>query len=77
MCRVFVTTDAATLRKQVSSYNSVISAVVQSHHVVLVDLYNQWQTLATHPEYISSDGFHPSTVGYEQIAKIFYQRLQT
>ncbi len=73
----FRTTDAATLRKQISSYNSVISGVVQSHHVVLVDLYNQWQTLATHPEYISSDGFHPSTVGYAQIAKIFYQRLQT
>jgi len=73
----FHTTDAATLRKQISMYNSAISDVVQNHRVVLVDLYNQWQTLATHPEYISSDGFHPSTVGYAQVAKIFYQRLQT
>jgi lysophospholipase L1-like esterase len=73
----FHTTDPTTLRKQVSSYNAVISDVVQRHGVILVDLYAQWQALATHPEYISSDGLHPSVVGYAQVAKIFYQRLQT
>ncbi len=73
----FHTIDQAELRRQVSGYNSVIAGVVQSHHVILVDLYTQWQTLATHPEYISSDGFHPSAAGYAQLAEIFYQTLRT
>ncbi|GAC1360174.1 MAG: hypothetical protein NVS2B12_30000 [Ktedonobacteraceae bacterium] len=73
----FQKADRAALRKQISAYNSIISDVVQSHHVMLVDLYTQWQTLATHPEYISSDGYHPSVSGYAQLAEIFYQILRT
>lgn len=73
----FRTTNQAILRKQVNDYNSVITDVVQSHGVLLVDLYTQWQALATHPEYISSDGFHPSAIGYAQLAEIFYQTLRT
>ncbi|MBA2681356.1 MAG: SGNH/GDSL hydrolase family protein [Ktedonobacteraceae bacterium] len=73
----FRTTDQAALRKQVSDYNSVITDLVQSHHVILIDLYTQWQALATHPEYISADGFHPSALGYAQLAEIFYQTLRT
>jgi lysophospholipase L1-like esterase len=73
----FHTTDQGTLHKQINDYNTVIADVVQSHHVVLVDLYTQWQELATHPEYISADGFHPSAVGYAELAEIFYQTLRT
>lgn len=73
----FHTTDQITLRRQVNDYNTVITDVVQSHHVILVDLYTQWQELATHPEYISADGFHPSAVGYAELAEIFYQTLRT
>ena len=73
----FRTADQVALRKQISDYNSVITDVVQSHRVTLVDLYSRWQTLATHPEYISADGFHPSVIGYAQVAEIFYQDLRT
>ncbi len=73
----FHTTDQVALRKQISGYNTVIADVVQSHHILLVDLYTQWQELATHPEYISADGFHPSAVGYAELAEIFYQTLRT
>ncbi len=72
----FHTMNPATLHEQVSLYNATISDVVQSHHILFVDLYTQWQTLAAHPEYISSDGFHPSVIGYAQVADLFYQRLQ-
>ncbi|HBE24961.1 MAG TPA: lipase, partial [Ktedonobacter sp.] len=39
------------------------------------DLYQKWRTLRDHPEYISLDGLHPSTLGYTQIANLFYQAL--
>jgi lysophospholipase L1-like esterase len=73
----FRTTNQAVLLKEVNDYNAVITDVLQSHHITLVDLYTRWQTLATHPEYISADGFHPSAVGYAQLAEIFYQTLPT
>ncbi len=64
------------LRSQIAAYNASIEDVAQSHHVVLVDLYKQWSLIANHPEYISSDGFHPSTAGYARLAEIFYQTLK-
>ena len=66
-----------SLQSQVTAYNTSIADVVQRHHVVLVDLYKQWSLISNHPEYISSDGFHPSTAGYAQLAEIFYQTLKT
>jgi acyl-CoA thioesterase I len=38
---------------------------------VLVDLYGSWQDLAQHPEYVSTDGFHPSSEGYQRLADLF------
>ena len=66
-----------SLQSQITTYNASIEDIVQRHQVVLVDLYKQWSLLANHPEYISSDGFHPSTAGYAQLAEIFYQTLKT
>ena len=66
-----------SLRSQVTTYNTSIENIAQRHQVVLVDLYKQWSLIANHPEYLSSDGFHPSTAGYAQLAEIFYQALKT
>jgi acyl-CoA thioesterase I len=66
-----------SLRSQVTTYNTSIEDIAQRHQVVLVDLYKQWSLIANHPEYISSDGFHPSTTGYSELAEIFYQTLKT
>jgi lysophospholipase L1-like esterase len=63
------------LYQQVLAYNVIIAAAAQRHHVILIDLFNKWQILRQHPEYISSDGFHPSTLGYEQLANLFYQTV--
>jgi hypothetical protein len=36
-----------------------------------VDLYGGWQELAAHPEYVGSDGLHPSVTGYARVAALF------
>lgn len=69
--------NSQTLYAQVQSYNAIISAIVKRHHVILVDLFSLWRELRNHPEYISSDGFHPSTLGYSKLAGLFYKTLQS
>src|SRR5207253_6993234 len=44
-------------------------------HAILVDLYQQWHELRDHPEYISEDGLHPSTLGYTRIARSEERRV--
>lgn len=72
----FESVDSHTLRTQIFAYNTTIASLVQRHHALLVDLYARWTELASHPEYISGDGFHPNAIGYTRIAEIFYQVLQ-
>ncbi|CAF4063670.1 unnamed protein product, partial [Adineta steineri] len=40
----------------------------------LVDLHSHWKELGDHPEYVSFDGFHPSSDGYQRLAQVFYQQ---
>ncbi|MFL5628329.1 MAG: SGNH/GDSL hydrolase family protein [Ktedonobacteraceae bacterium] len=68
--------DPQTLYTQIQDYNNAIASVAHRHHIILVDLYAQWRELRNHPEDISADGLHPSTLGYTRIAELFYQALQ-
>ena len=43
------------------------------HGATLVDLFSRWQEVADHPEYVSADGFHPSSEGYQALADVFAQ----
>lgn len=72
----FSSFDQQALATQVQDYNTAIATLVKRHHVIAVDLYQQWTELSNHPEYISSDGLHPSTLGYTRLAELFYQVLQ-
>lgn len=72
----FQSYNTQALRDQIQAYNTAIATIVQRHHVVLIDLYQDWRELADHPEYISDDGFHPNAIGYSRLAEIFYQVLQ-
>ena len=56
----------------VDRWNAGIDEVVRRHEATLVDLRTTWQEVREHPEYISSDGFHPSTAGYRRLADVFY-----
>lgn len=72
----FQSYDQQALRDKIVAYNAIIAALAQRYHVLLIDLYTRWTDLATHPEYISDDGFHPNAIGYTRLAEIFYQVLQ-
>ena len=59
------------LDAQVTQWNAVIADSVARHHAQLVDLHSVWREIVDHPEYISADGFHPSSEGYAHLADIF------
>ncbi|GAC1568063.1 MAG: hypothetical protein NVS3B14_16050 [Ktedonobacteraceae bacterium] len=69
--------DQQALRQQIQAYNTAIASNAQHHQAILVDLTQQSYNLQLHPEYISSDGLHPTDIGYRQLAKLFYRALQT
>ncbi len=67
--------EAAPLRAEVNRWNQVIADTAARHGAVLVDLFSRWQEVADHPEYLSQDGFHPSSEGYQRLADVFAQAL--
>jgi lysophospholipase L1-like esterase len=62
---------ADQLTAEVDRWNVVIAATTARHGAELVDLHARWQEVADHPEYLSSDGFHPSPEGYQRLAAVF------
>jgi acyl-CoA thioesterase-1 len=68
---VYASVDPPALQAEVARWNSVIADTAARHGAVLVDLNARWQDLAQHPEYVSTDGFHPSSEGYQRLADVF------
>jgi lysophospholipase L1-like esterase len=68
--------DPVALAQQIQAYNAIIAAAAQKYRAILVDLTRQNYNIQAHPEYISGDGLHPTDIGYQQLAKVFYQALQ-
>jgi len=69
--------DTRQVRAEVDRWNAVIADTTARHGDTLVDLHAHWQDIAQHPEYLSSDGFHPSTEGYQALADVFAGALET
>lgn len=67
--------NAQLLQDQMLAYNTVIASIVNRHHAILIDLARYSDELAQHPEYVSSDGLHPTVAGYQHLADLFYQAL--
>src|SRR5438067_3922241 len=65
--------DPAPLQAEVDRWNQVIADTAARHGATLVDLFSRWQEVADHPEYVSADGFHPSSEGYQALADVFAQ----
>ena len=61
----------AQLTALVARYNSAIAAVAERRGAILVDLNCQGDMAALHPDWLSSDGFHPNARGYAAIAAAF------
>lgn len=72
----FYNYDQTSLQAVVTKWNRVVTQEVKAHSDILVDVYSESSQLLGHPEYLSGDGLHPSTLGYEQIANYFYQVLK-
>jgi lysophospholipase L1-like esterase len=70
----FAGLDDAQIHAMVLQWDDVIDAAVARHGDVLVDLFNAG--LASHPEYVYVDGFHPSTQGYAALAALFWSAIQ-
>jgi lysophospholipase L1-like esterase len=63
-------------RALVDAYNASIARVAARHGAVVVDLASQAAaSLAQHPDYLSSDGLHPSSKGAAAIAGAFTAAL--
>lgn len=69
-------TTPAALNAVVDAYNVATAQVAQSEGAVLVDLHGQGEVPDLHPQFVSSDGFHPSTEGYAAIAALFAAALK-
>jgi lysophospholipase L1-like esterase len=67
--------DPAPLVAEVDQWNAVIADGVERHGATLVDLHAHWREVLDHPEYLSADGFHPSTAGYQALADAFAEAL--
>lgn len=72
---VFSVVDPALLDTTVRQWNAAIAQVAQRHDAILIDLYGQAPELVEHREYISADGFHPSSAGYRRIADLVLAAL--
>jgi lysophospholipase L1-like esterase len=64
------------LAARVADWNAAIAAACAWEGATLVDLFSDWQELRAHPEYISGDGLHPSTLGAQRLAEIFRQAIE-
>ncbi len=65
----------AAIRAETLQWNQAIDAAVAARHDTLINLYDA--NLAGHPDYISSDGFHPSDAGYLALANLFWAAITT
>ena len=63
--------DARALLAEVDRWNAVIADTAARHGATLVDLHAHWREAVDHPEYLSADGFHPSSEGYQALAELF------
>lgn len=66
------------LRSRINLYNERIAAIIKRHNARVVDAYGITRdVIGEHPEFFSSDGFHPSDAGYEYWAKTMWPTVQS
>jgi lysophospholipase L1-like esterase len=73
----FSTWNQGALTGQILAWNVAISEACSISGAHLVDIYSQSYDLASHPGYLGSDQFHPSTQGAQRIADIFVTAMNS
>lgn len=71
----FAAWDQTALAQQVQTWNDAIEVSVAAAGAHLVDIQGNWRDLATHPDYLAADHFHPSARGAQRIAEIFLTEI--
>ena len=64
-------------QQQLIQFSRRLEEIAARHGVTVFDIYTiTTQELASHPEYFSSDGFHPSDAGYEMWAQQMWPTIE-
>ncbi|HEY0547341.1 MAG TPA: SGNH/GDSL hydrolase family protein [Pyrinomonadaceae bacterium] len=62
-----------SLRLRLGQFNKAIEDIARRHGAPLVDLYKlSGEVIRSHPEFFSSDGLHPSDLGYAHWAEAMW-----
>jgi lysophospholipase L1-like esterase len=65
------------VRQRIQLFNTHIAEIAKRHDVRLVNAYDMSrEVIPNHPEFFSSDGFHPSDEGYEYWAKMMWPAVK-
>jgi acyl-CoA thioesterase I len=65
------------VRRRIELYNERISEIAGRYGLRVVDAFTATrEVIPRHPEFFSSDGFHPSDVGYEYWAKTMWPTVK-
>ena len=70
------TSQKTQTRAEIVQWNAGIAQLTARYGTILVDLFSLGSQLTAHPEYISGDGFHPSSSGYAQLANYFWLAIK-
>lgn len=66
----------AEYQRQIERFNERLEEIARRHEVTIFDIFTiTRRELPSHPEYFSSDGFHPSDEGYELWAEEMWPTL--
>ncbi len=71
----FTPSDHAMLDARTQALNKILSALADTYHLPLIDLYTPTLEPSREDGYFSADHFHPSAAGYAQWADIIYDHL--
>lgn len=66
----------ARMLQSINQWDQGIAQVAAQNGCAVLNLLQDGSELTAHPDYISSDGFHPSPQGYVRLAQLFWQVIQ-
>ena len=72
---VYAAVPRELLRAEIARWNTAIADAAGRHGAILVDLYPLGPELASQPEYVGLDGFHPSAAGYRRLAEAMWAAI--
>lgn len=71
----FFKAQAAVYREVLPAWQDAMRLGAATHGGQVIDLGAYTREIEAHPEYLATDGFHPSTAGYRRLAEIFARAI--